>query len=253
MMTTASDADAHRAHTTVQSWRTLFYVGGIAAILFVMLFLCALVLDFLAPPPENGGVETLEFISRNRAIYSAEQILWILPDILPVLTFLALFVALAPDNKALALICVTVAGVGWALLRVLPTSGRGSLVLVNLSDSYVEAGSASQRQVYSTAAEVIIAENNTPSLLGVLSAVGIALASTAMIRSALPRLVGWLGVVAGVVGVVSEVSAYTLPALSSAYGLLLWAWFVSVGIALIRLARRTPERGPGAADGTAGG
>lgn len=65
-----------------------------------------LVLDFLAPPPVHGGVETLEFIAANKANYIAEQILWILPNILPVLVFTALFVALAPTQRSLALIAL---------------------------------------------------------------------------------------------------------------------------------------------------
>jgi hypothetical protein len=31
------------------------------------------------------------------------------------------------------------------------------------------------------------------------------------------------------------------------YGILMWAWFTAVGIALIRLSRRTPRAGGGAA------
>lgn len=88
-----------------------------------------------APPPAHGGTATLEFIAQNKALYIAKQVLWILPNALAVLVFVALFVALKPLGQSLAL----------------------------------------------------IAENNTPAIVGVLPAAGILLISDAMTRGVLPR------------------------------------------------------------------
>ena len=112
--------------------------------LFVALLILALVLDFAAPPPVHGGAATLEFIARNKGIYLAEQLLWIVPNILPVLVFVALFVALAPLDKSLALLATVVGGLSWALILAVPVTSRGSLVLVYLSDRYT-AGSRRRR------------------------------------------------------------------------------------------------------------
>ena len=117
-----------------QSWRRLYFWAGVSSVLFVALLILALVLDFAAPPPVHGGAGTLEFIARNKGIYLAEQLLWIVPNILPVLVFVALFVALAPLDKSLALLATVVGGLSWALILAVPVTSRGSLVLVYLRD-----------------------------------------------------------------------------------------------------------------------
>ncbi|AXJ08893.1 DUF4386 family protein [Arthrobacter sp. PM3] len=231
-----------------QSWRQLYLWAGIASVAFVGLLVLALVLDFLAPPPVHGGAETLEFIARNKGTYIAEQLLWTVSNILPVLVFVTLFVALAPVNKSLALLAAVIGGLPWALFLAIPVTTRGSLILVYLSDRYTASGTAGSgdgRLTYATAAEAVIAENNTPAVAGVLSALGILLISLPMLRGVLPRTVGWLGVAAGTAGMIAEALRFAVPDVYLAYGVLMWAWFAAVGIALIRLALRT-TRGPGA-------
>ncbi|WP_448810523.1 DUF4386 domain-containing protein [Agromyces bauzanensis] len=229
----------------------LYRVAGVASLLYVLLSVAALAIDFAAPPPATGGVETLEFIAGHKVTYIAEQILWIAPDILPVLTFLALYLALRHVDRGLALVSAAVGGIPWAVLLAIPVSSRGSLVLVTLSDWYMAAATPELRDRYATAAEAIIAEGNTPAIAGVLAAVGILLVSLVMLRSTLPRTLAWLGIATGVVGVASEVLRYAAPMFYSVYGLLLWAWFVMVGIVLLRLA--SSHRGHAASTNPAAG
>ena len=224
-----------------QTWRRLYLWAGISSVLFVALLILALFLDFAAPPPVHGGAETLEFIARNKGIYLAEQLLWIMPNILAVLVFVALFVALAPLDKSLALLATVVGGLAWALFLAVPVTSRGSLVLMYLSDRYTAAGDDAARLRYATAAEAIVAENNTPAVVAVLSALGILLISVVMLRGVLPRTLAWLGMATGGLGVVAEALRHAVPEFYWGYGVLLWVWFVAVGLALIRLAARTPR------------
>ncbi len=222
-----------------REWGHLYLAAGASSILFVLLLIAALVLDFLAPPPVHGGAATLEFIAANKANYVAEQVLWILPNILPVLVFTGLFVALTPFRKSLPLVALIFGALPWALLLAVPVSSRGSLNLVYLSDRYMATGSDQERRAYATAAEAIIAENNTPAIVGALSAFGILLMGLAMLtaRAPFPRFLAWLGTVTGALGVVSEVLRHTVPDFYWGYGVLLWVWFIAAGIALIRLPR----------------
>ncbi|BCW73162.1 DUF4386 family protein [Arthrobacter sp. NicSoilB8] len=241
------------AATDGQSWRQLYFWAGISAVVFIGLLVLALLLDFLAPPPVHGGAETLEFIARNKGIYVAEQLLWTVSNILPVLVFVTLFVALAPVNKSLALLATVVGALPWAMFLAVPVTSRGSLILVYLSDRYAAASGtaaydAAARLRYATAAETVIAENNTPAVVGVLSALGILLISLVMLKGVLPRAVAWLGVATGTAGVIAEALRQAVPSFYLAYGLLMWAWFLAVGIALLRLARRTPRAGGGTGD-----
>jgi hypothetical protein len=237
-------------------WKPLFRWAGVASVLFVVLLIAALVLDFLAPPPVHGGSETLEFIAANKANYIAEQILWILPNILPVLVFTALFVALAPTQRSLALIALIFGALPWALILAVPVSSRGSLNLIYLSDRFMEAGGEEERRAYATAAEAMIAENNTPAIVGTLSAFGILLMASAMTRgpqALFPRWVAWLGVATGALGVASEILRHAVPEFYWGYGVLLWVWFIAAGIALIRLSLgKTGGRSSGLAPRTAG-
>ncbi|MGO4186593.1 DUF4386 family protein [Pseudarthrobacter sp. TAF60_1] len=224
------------------AWSALYRFAGAAAVLFVVLLIAALVIDFIAPPPVHGGTTTLEFIAANKALYISEQLLWILPSILPVIVFVALFVALAPVGRSLALLAAVVGGLPWALLLAVPVSSRGSLSLVYLSDMYASAGTERDRSVFATAAEAIIAENNTPAIAGLLSPVGIFLISLVMLRGVMPRAVAWLGLVTGGLGVFSEALRFAVPEFYWVYGVLLWAWFIAVGVSLMRL-RPTPGNG----------
>jgi hypothetical protein len=225
-----------------QRYRTLYLIAGVASILYVLLSLSALAVDVIAPPPVTGGAETLEFIADHTATYVAEQLLWIVPSILPVLTYLGLYIALRDTCPSWALVGVVVGALPWALLLALPVSSRGSLVLVTLSDWYRESETPEARAAYATAAEAIIAENNTPGILGVLAAVGIIVISVLMTRSPLPRTVAWLGIATGAVGVLSELLRYLQPSFYAVYGLLLWTWFAMVGVSLLRRAARMPRR-----------
>jgi hypothetical protein len=137
---------------------------------------------------------------------------------------------------------VVVGALPWALLLALPVSSRGSLVLVTLSDWYSAADTPEARAAYATAAESIVAENNTPGILGVLAAVGIIVVSVLMTKGPLPRTVAWLGIATGAVGVLSELLRYLQPSFYAVYGLLLWTWFAMVGVSLLRRAARMPRR-----------
>lgn len=222
-------------------WAPFQLAAGCCSIAFVVLLVLALVLDFIAPPPVDGAVPTLEFIARNKPVYVAEQLLWTVPNILAVPVFAALFLACAPAAeglaRGLALGGALVGGLSWALILAVPVTSRGSLVLVYLSDRYAGAADDAARQRISAAAEAVIAENNTPAVAGVLSAAGILLMSVAMVRAGLSRAVGWLGIGAGALGLLAEALRYLVPALYGGYGLLMWAWFVAAGIVLIRLGR----------------
>src|SRR5690606_3756591 len=105
--------------------------------------------------------------------------------------FLGLAAALVPVDRGLALLGGVIGGLPWALFLAIPTTSRGSLTLVFLSDRYLVA-SPDERSVYAVAAEAIVAENNTPSAAGMLSAFGILVVSLIMTRSDLPRSLAWI-------------------------------------------------------------
>jgi len=225
-------------HEPDASWRDLYRIGGGGGIFIVVPYLAAMLVIMMAPPPlKASGAETLEYVAAHKWLYGVEQVLWIAPGVLAMVVFLALTAALWPVNKSAAAIAGTIGTTAWALTLALPTSGGGSLLLLDLADRYQAAGTATQRDAYATLTEGLIAENNTPGLVGLLTTIGILLISLVMIKGGVPRWVAYLGITTGAVGTVSEALRPLLGAGYTVYGILLLAWFLAVGVTLRRLAR----------------
>ncbi|MDQ0757286.1 DUF4386 family protein [Arthrobacter sp. B3I4] len=228
------------------AWAPLYRTGGVAGILFVLFGLAALALYALNPPPVSGGGATLRFIDDHKASYIAQQILWLVPSLFGLVVFVALLIVLLPASPGLAVLGFAVGGASWTALLAVPVTSEGTLSLVYLSDQYAAAPDAGTRSAFVAAAEALVAENNTVSLAGALTPLGLLLISLPLRRGVLPHWAGWLGIVTGALGLASEALRFALPALYTVYGPLLWAWFAVVGVSLLRLARRTQ------ADGTPG-
>lgn len=125
------------------------------------------------------------------------------------------------------------------------------LSLVYLSDLFAAETDAAARSSPVAAAEAFVAENNTVSLAGALTPLGLLLICLPMTRGALPHSIGRLGIVIGTLGLASEVLRFAVQGLYAVYGPLLWAWFAVVGVALPRVPGDV--RQPAAARGTVGG
>lgn len=220
------------------AWGTLYRVGGVAGILFVLCGVAALALYTAAPPPVSGGEATLRFIAEHKASYVAQQLLWLVPSLFGLVVFAALLVALLPTSPSLAVLGFVVGGASWTALLAVPVTSEGTLSLVYLSDQYGSAATSSARSALTAAAEAFIAENNTVSLAGALTPLGVFIISLPLVRSILPHWAGWLGIAVGALGLVSEALRFATPALYAVYGPLLWAWFAVVGVSLLRLAQR---------------
>lgn len=214
---------------TASSWRELYQAGGISAALFVVLTIIAIVLDRIVPPPIAGGIATLEFIAANRTNYILEQILWLAPGIFAMIVFLALYPALKPLNQSYAALGALIGVAAWALTLAIPTTTRGAPALVYLSDQYATATDAAQRVVFATAAEALIAQNNTPNIVGILTPVGILILSLVMMKGVFPKSVAYVGILTGTLGILCEALRFILPAGYVVYGLFLLIWFGVIG------------------------
>lgn len=220
------------------SWRGLYRAGGISAMLFVVLLLVAIVIVVVAPPPLNAdGATTLQYIASHKVLYIIEQALWLAPSAFAAVVFLALFQALKHLNKSYAALGTLAGFVSWVLGLAIPTTGGGAPVLVSLSDQYMTAATAAQHTAFATAAEVFIAQNNITSAAGILAPVGMLIISLVMLKGVFPKGVAYLGIVTGVLGIVSEALRPMIGPGYFVYGLLMPTWFLLVGWKLYRLAR----------------
>lgn len=233
--------DAGRRPGPDPAWGSLYRAAAASSGLAVILYAAALVIVAVTTtPPRSGGVRMLEYVHAHRTIYIVRQVLWSAPSLFLMVVFLALAVALRHLGKAFAAIAGLIGVVSWAVSFAWPTTGDGSLVMVLLSDKYAAAATAAERAPFVAGAEVLIALNDVPAVIGVLQTLGILLVCLLMLRGMFPKGLAWLGVATGAIGIVSEVLRPVLGGAYALYGLLLFVWLIWIAFALWRLQ---PEAG----------
>lgn len=228
-----------QAEEQERDWGLLYRVGSICAALFVLLLVVAIVLSVVAPaPPVDGGPATLAYIADHHLLYIIHQQLWLVPGAFAAVTYLALFPALAHGDRSLAVLGSAVGAGAWALTLAIPTTSTGAPALVYLSDQAAATTSPARKAALEAAAETLIAQNRTPGAVGVLTTVGMLVASLAMLKGVFPRGVAYLGIVTGTLGVASEVLRPVIEGGYALYGILLLVWTGAVGWQLHLLAGR---------------
>jgi hypothetical protein len=219
------------------SWRDLYRAGAVSATLFVLLIIVPVVLINSAPlPPSVGGAAVLQYIADHQAVYIAELVAFVGLSLPAMIVFLALFVALKHLSKGYAAVGALI-GVASEVIALAYSSSPPSLHsgLLNLCGEYMAAPTEAERASLATAAAGLIAASNAVNAAGILTALAILLISLVMVRGVFSRGIAYLGVLAGAVGIVSEVFRDALGPGYYVYGLLLPAWFVAVGWKLYRL------------------
>lgn len=219
------------------SWRDLYRAGSVSAALYVVLIIVPMVLLIIMPqPPLSGGAATLQYIASHKPVYIIELVSFVGLSLPAIIVFLALYVALKHLNKSYAALGATVA-IASEVIALAYNSSPPSLNggLVYLSDQYVTAMTAAQQTAFATAAESLIAVSNAVNAAGILTAVGILILSLVMLKGVFHKNIAYLGIVTGILGIVSEALRPILGASYAVYGILLPTWFLAVGWKLYRL------------------
>ena len=220
------------------SWKTLYFAGGICAFGATLAYVIALLINFsVETAPKSGGAATLQYIANHRAVYILQQILWLGPSIVLVVTFLSLWPVLKELDKSIGAIGIVLSIVGWGVTLAYPATGGGAPALVYLSDQYVAATTDAQRAAFASAAEGFIAQNDIANMIGVLEAAAILIVSLVLLGGIVHRGVAYLGITTGAAGVVCEALRPLLGMGYAVYGLLLFVWIFAIGWELIRISR----------------
>lgn len=220
------------------SWATLYRLGGLAALLYVVLVVVPVVLVFVAPIPPTDGRALMAYVAAHQAVYLTQLVCFVGLSVPALVVFAAVAVALKEVNKSIALIggLLGIASETIALaLGSSPQSLHGGVVV--LSNSFAAATTEAQRSSLVSAADALVAATNAVSWAGILTAGAILVLSAVMGRSDFGRLVAVVGVVAGAVGIVAEALRPVIGAGYLVYGLLLPAWFALVAWRLLTIHR----------------
>ncbi len=228
------------------SWKTLYAIGSVLALVYVIMVVVPLVLLFSVPqPPAQGGAAVLDYIAAHKAIYYVELICFVGLSLPALGVFLAVAVSLKDSHKSLATLGGLVGIVSEVVALALGSSPQSlSGGLIYLSDQYVATSVEAQRSLLSAAAESFLANANAVSSAGILTALGIFLLSLCMFHGGYRRWVAVLGTFTGALGMLFEALRPQLGALYGLFGILLPVWFVAVGIRLFQLGFRRDSNRP---------
>jgi hypothetical protein len=232
-----------RALNADPAWSGLYMIGGITALLYVLLgvivpgVMTALKsYDFYMDAPT-----LLAFVAVNPVWFTAMQTLVLGSSILAILTFAALFAALKHLDRSLAAVGVLVG----ATLQLLFMAYYPVLLgLVHLAYQYPAADQA-RRAVLATAAEALLAQNNAFNpLYESAFAAGILLVSIVMLKGVFPRWVAYVGL-ANLPACLVALTLWPLIGIGYFWWWVLFVvWFTALGARLIALGRNTaPRRG----------
>jgi hypothetical protein len=249
---------ARTTETTADtSWKSLYRVGAIAALIAALIFRRNLgaaevpLLTGVAVPYSAEGWFTL---FHNNALLGLTLLSFfdIANYILVGLMFLAVYVALRPTNKSYTLIAVTLCFLGVGVYIV----SNSAISMFSLSNQYFSATTDAQRSTLLAAGQAVLASGICPQALYqssgfymslLLVAVAGLIMSIVMLQSSIfGKWTAYVGIVASALDLIylaglvfvppTYVSLLGVLCIASA-GLLLMIWHLLIGLRLYKLSR----------------
>jgi len=246
-----------RAETPDPDWKSLYKVGGVAALIAGVLFrrnLAAEIGLFVKHPSPVTVSDWFALLQNNRLLgLSYLHIFDLVNYALVSLMFLALYAVLRRTNRSHMAIATTLALVGIAVYFASNTA----FSVLSLSDQYKAATTEAQRTTLLAAGQAMLAINRFsdpgahPGAGGYMSLLLIAVAgmitSVVMLRSdVFNRATAYVGILASALDLAYCIAFAFVPAVDSellavcfipAAGLLLLIWHILIGLRLCRPGR----------------
>jgi len=232
MMVDAVDPD--------QKW--LYRVGGVSALVLGIAYIAIIGLYVPVGAPPSGAEARLTYLAGKTTVWWAILALSVLTDFLFVPVALSLYLALKRINRNAMLLAT--ACVGLFVVLDLAVTWTSYASLITLSGTYAAATNAVQRAV-------VVATANYPSavleskLLGVYAilvpAVGILMTSVVMLKGIFSKTTAYLGLVSGILGIVSVAGPFLVSSLGAAVimsSVVTTVWVLFVGYRLYRLGQQ---------------
>jgi hypothetical protein len=229
------------AYAPDPGWKGMYRLGAIAAFALVIGYLIIIALYIPVYPFPDTGQAMLEYLNGKSSVWWAIIGVSALTDFLYALIAFALYQALKGINRD-AMVVAT--GLKWLFVVLeLAIAWPNYVVLLTLSEGYAAATTDLQRASYVAAANYATAMLN--SKLGFYSilvpALGTLLIGLVMRKGIFNKATAYLGVVAGVLGIVSVVGPLFVSALDPTIiltSLLTTVWFLLIGLKLYNLGRQ---------------
>jgi hypothetical protein len=219
----------------------LYRVGGICALVLGVAYIITIPLYASVGAPPSGGEAWLTYSAGKTTAWWAILGLSVLTDFLFVPVALALYLALKGVNRDAML--VATACVGLFVVLDLAVTWSNYAALITLGGHYAAAATDAQRAADVAAASYASAVV-TSSLEGVYSilvlSLGILVVGLVMLGGVFRKSTAYLGVVTGILGVVSVAGPFLVSAVSVTIiitSVLTTVWVLIVGYRLYRLGQ----------------
>jgi hypothetical protein len=221
---------------------SLFRVGGIAAILLGLAYIITIPVYVQAGPSPSGSEARLQYLAGKTTEWWVILALSVLTDFLFVPVALALYLALKGLNRNAMLLAT--AFVGLFVVLDLAVTWPNYASLITLSGNYAAATNDTQRAAYVAAAHYpsAVLASSLESVYSILVlSCGILLTGVVMLKGIFGKSTAYVGVVTGILGIVSVVGPFfvsTLSVIIVITSALTTVWVLLVGYRLYRLVRR---------------
>ncbi len=234
------------AETADSRWKSLYRVGGAAALITAVLIAIEIIV-FTAYPPPSTVIGYFTLFQSNRLIGLLDLYLLEIPAYaLFVPMFLALYAALRRANESYMALATTLAIIGIAVF--LATNNPFSML--SLSDQYAAATTDEQRSMFLAAGQAMLANTNQRAVGGfnmgcLLVSVAGLIVSAVMLRSNIfSKATAYVGILANALSLADYFRLAFAPAadlllvlLAIASGLLLLIWYILIARRLFQIGR----------------
>ncbi len=220
------------------SWKGLYRAGGIAALIVVVLIPLQSLL-FIAFPPPSTALDYFTLFQQNKLLGLLDlDLLLTVDNLLMILLYLALYVALRRANEAGMLVVLTLALVGTILYLV---SREATFSMLSLSNQFATATTEAQRAPLLAAGQTLLTVYNGTAfdLSYVLGGVVLLLLSAVMLRSdVFSKATAYVGLVMGALMLIPPTLGPAALVISLLSLLPTLVWLLLVALRLLRLGRR---------------
>lgn len=225
---------AEMSESNARAQSQCYLWGGIASLLLAIGYVATIpIYTWVGMPPAAGGEAWFHYLPGKTAVWWTILWLMVLTDLLYLPVAWALWLALQRAGKNLMLASVTCLALFVVLDLTVTWTSHASLLM--LYQNYGSAADDAHRAACVAAADYASAVWTTPLLrfyIIVIPALGILLASIAMLKASFGKVCAWSGLLAGLFGVLSQTGFNPL---IMAAALSTTVWFLLVALRLLRL------------------
>ena len=220
--------------------KALYKWSGISAIILVIAYIVIIVVYIFSGVPPTGGEEWLKHIIGHASEWWSILGLSVFTDLLYIPVSYALYVSLKRVNKNAML-----AGFGFLILFVfldLAITWPNYSTLIIQSNKYAASTNDAQREAIvaiANNASAVLSSGLTGVYIILVPAIGILVISLVMLKGIFNKATAYIGVVTGILGVISVVGTFFISALgilAIPTSILTTVWFLFVGYFLLKLS-----------------